>query len=282
MPWIKHGYLLENRPNFALDPLFHAGAYYVQDSSSMILWQFLSDLNRENQLVLDTCAAPGGKSTLLLDWLDNKGFLIANEIDKKRTRILNENILKWGKTNVATTSLSTSYFETSSCEFDLVVVDAPCSGEGMFRKDEHARIQWNEDLVDHCSIIQENILDDVSEIIGNGGHLIYSTCTTNPRENETQIQRLLSTNVFELDLTTIDSFSNHIIPLHGSAMIPTEIHQIEVDKDNALKFLRKETISLRAETGWHLIRYQGVALGWVKVLPNRVNNYYPQWLRLRI
>jgi 16S rRNA C967 or C1407 C5-methylase (RsmB/RsmF family) len=213
IPWCENGYFLDNRPVFALDPLFHTGAFYVQDSSSMILRSVLERLHLEKKelSVLDACAAPGGKSTLILDYLDGEGFLIANEIDGKRNDILEENITKWGFSNVAITRQSTSNFsELKSC-FDLVVVDAPCSGEGMFRKDQYAIKQWNESLINQCVQSQQIIVEDLTPAIKQGGYLIYCTCTSNLLENEDQIIRLIKGGEYELATPDLDDYSDEII-----------------------------------------------------------------------
>jgi 16S rRNA C967 or C1407 C5-methylase (RsmB/RsmF family)/NOL1/NOP2/fmu family ribosome biogenesis protein len=392
IPWAQGATLLKERPNFALDPFFHAGAYYVQDASSMMLEAVLQKLSfKRDGIALDLCAAPGGKSTILIDQLADNGFLVANEVDASRNAVLRENLLKWGRFNHAITSLEASSFYKAGAQFDLILIDAPCSGEGMFRKDPFAIEQWNSGLIASCAQTQESILSDILPTLNEGGLLVYCTCTMNTRENEAQIERLLQTGVCELALPDLSEFASYIveaqlsndtpcgyyllpgislgeglfisvlrksttadefqgkadhklqltdvpdglkrgfprpfwehgmtwtwrdeihfttasaalhwglffkrvglpvaqlkgkdwIPLHGLAMFGSENPGLELNKEDALRFLRKESISLRPETavGWQMVSYQGVALGWVKVLPNRINNYYPQALRLRI
>lgn len=212
VPWHPHGYILPERPVFALDPMFHAGAYYVQDSSSMILSQIIKTLELPaHPLCLDACAAPGGKSTIILDTLQGQGFLLANEIDPKRQRILQENLMKWGHANYATTSVSIDRFHDTA-RFDLILVDAPCSGEGMFRKDAFAQKQWNEKLVAQCAYTQRSILDDATPLLNEGGWLIYATCTMNPQENEAQIIRLLDSGDYELATPSLP-FKEHVVTI---------------------------------------------------------------------
>ncbi len=182
--WCPHANYLSFRPSFTLDPLFHAGIYYVQEASSMILYHILSSLEFvENPIVLDLCAAPGGKSTLILDYLAGKGLLVANEVIKSRANILEENIVKWGYNNAVVTNNDPKDFSKIKAFFDVVVVDAPCSGEGMFRKDEAAINEWSEDHINHCAMRQQRIVHDVIPALKEGGYLIYSTCTFNNEEN---------------------------------------------------------------------------------------------------
>ncbi|MBI1307334.1 MAG: RNA methyltransferase [Bacteroidetes bacterium] len=191
--WTKWGRFLEQRPVFALDPLFHAGAYYVQESSSMFLEEAFNQLSLpENPTVLDLCAAPGGKSTHLLSLMNGKGLLISNEVIKTRNSILRENITRWGFANVLVSRNEAHEFASTDFQFDLIVVDAPCSGEGMFRKDPHSRTEWSEDNVNLCSLRQQKIIAEIWPSVAPGGYLIYSTCTFNPAENEAQINRLIS------------------------------------------------------------------------------------------
>jgi len=220
VPWNENGYLLPERPAFSQDPLFHAGSYYVQDSSSMILSAVLKRLVLpENPLCLDACAAPGGKSTLVLDHLNGQGFLIANEIDEKRQSVLQENLLKWGRANHACSSLATSSFKNYDLRFDLAVVDAPCSGEGMFRKDSFAVEQWNEGLVASCTLTQREILDDLKEVIKEDGFLIYSTCTMNPHENEEQVIRLLESGDFSLATPPLAAYEEFLHTIWHNAEV---------------------------------------------------------------
>lgn len=390
VPWASNGFLLPERPAFYLDPLFHAGSYYVQDSSSMMLEYVLSQIEFENTdlLALDLCASPGGKSTIIADFLSNKGFLIANEIDGKRNAILRENLLKWGSTNQGVTQLSSDKYADLGPIFDLVVVDAPCSGEGMFRKDDFAIKQWSPQLVDQCALTQRGILQNISESVRSGGYLIYSTCTTNTQENEEQIAQLLN-NGFELKLPKVSAWEEYIvpanhngstvgyyllpgistgeglfisvlqktastpsyknkrpflsdrfdsnpvqqystigfesqwtkgreifgydyghellqrlpstipfktlgiplleakgrdyIPAHGLAMHPNCQAIVDLSLDDALNYLRKERISAASKSvnKWMTVGYEEVVLGWVKQVPGRWNNYYPQHYRLR-
>ncbi len=193
IPWTSHGYFLTERPSFTLDPLFHAGAYYVQEASSMFIEHILHCINAPRDGVyLDLAAAPGGKSTLLSSYLGQIGFLVANEVLKPRASILKENIIKWGLGNTLVTQNDPDHFERLKGFFDLVLVDAPCSGEGMFRRDLQARSEWSTDHVNFCAARQERILDKAGALVKGGGYLIYSTCTFNERENEEMIKFLVS------------------------------------------------------------------------------------------
>jgi 16S rRNA C967 or C1407 C5-methylase (RsmB/RsmF family)/NOL1/NOP2/fmu family ribosome biogenesis protein len=193
VPWCGSGRYLDERPVFTLDPCFHAGAYYVQEASSMLLeqaWKACGPFPPDT-VALDLCAAPGGKSTHLAALLPEEALLVCNEPVRARQGALMENLWKWGRADVIITGSLPGAFLPLGAFFDLIVVDAPCSGEGMFRKDAFARAQWNEKLVEHCAILQREILEVAWELLRPGGHLIYSTCTWEKRENEEHIQRLI-------------------------------------------------------------------------------------------
>lgn len=193
VPWNEDGYFLEERPSFTLDPLFHAGCYYVQEASSMFIRHILKSIEAPRDgIYLDLAAAPGGKSTLLSSYLGNNGFLVANEVIKPRANILKENIIKWGIGNTLVTQNDPEHFGDLAGFFDLVLVDAPCSGEGMFRKDPDARSEWSPDHVALCAARQERIMDRTGSLVKGGGYLIYSTCTFNERENEEMIRFIIS------------------------------------------------------------------------------------------
>ncbi len=186
VPWCPTGYYLTQKPLYTLDPLFHAGCFYPQEASSMVLdWlvRHVCDLP-ERPVVLDLCGAPGGKSTLLASILDGQGLLVANEVIKSRASILAENVSKWGFANCVVTRSDPSKFTGLNSMFDLMVVDAPCSGEGMFRKDDRAIEEWSAANAQMCALRQQRILTDAWPALKLGGCLVYSTCTFNPSENE--------------------------------------------------------------------------------------------------
>ncbi len=182
--WCPTGFYLPERPVFTLDPLLHAGAYYVQDASSMIYREVIARLVDRPVTLLDMCAAPGGKTTAMIDALPDGSRVVANEYIGKRAVILKENLTKWGYPLATVTNRDTSFFARSGGAFDVVAVDAPCSGEGMMRKDEDARAQWCPELIEQCAALQRKIVADAAQVVRPGGYLIYSTCTFNRRENE--------------------------------------------------------------------------------------------------
>ena len=184
--WSEYGYYLSERPVFTLDPLIHAGTYYVQEAASMFIEQAISQLLKtsENLNVLDLCAAPGGKSTHLLSLLPESSMLVANEIIRSRANILHENVCKWGYPNAVVTNNAPKDFVRLGGFFDVILVDAPCSGEGMFRKDPDSVNEWSENNVQLCAERQRKILADVWPALKDGGLLIYSTCTYNRKEDE--------------------------------------------------------------------------------------------------
>ena len=187
VPWCNTGFYLSERPSFTLDPLFHAGCYYVQEASSMFLEQMIKtvypDHTTANYKVLDLCAAPGGK-TMHLSALFPEGLIVSNEVIKTRSGILTENAVKWGKENIMVTSNDAGDFKPLQGYFDMIVIDAPCSGSGMFRKDPHAIEAWSLQNVSHCSKRQQRIIDDVWPALKENGILVYATCSYSVEENE--------------------------------------------------------------------------------------------------
>ena len=399
VPWNASGYYLSARPSFTTDPLFHGGAYYVQEASSMFLEEAIkqsTDLSQPLK-ILDLCAAPGGKSTLIQSLISDKSLLVSNEVIKTRVTILAENITKWGAANVIVTNNDPKDFQRLPNYFDLVVVDAPCSGSGLFRKDPKAIEEWSEQNVELCSQRQQRILADILPSLKDGGILIYSTCSYSTKEDEEicdwlvkdcqlstiQYQLKKEWNIVETNSPESNAFGdrfypdqlrgegffiagfkkplseessayeskskgkserlspkemevvkpwlkngddfffikqqeeviampihleryladiqwalyikkagvklgtiirNELIPDHElaiSTIIQTNIPAIEVDKETALNYLRRNEIKLGIDIkGWALITHQLLPLGWVKVLPNRVNNYYPKEWRI--
>lgn len=186
VPWCADGVYLDSRPKFTLDPLLHAGAYYVQEASSMFLAHVVRTLlpNDKPLVALDACAAPGGKSTLLHSTLPADSLVVSNEYVRARAHVLAENIAKWGYRNAVVTNNAVGDFGRERDMFDLIVVDAPCSGEGMFRKEPEALKQWSMRNVIQCAERQRQILTDVMPALKEGGLLVYSTCTFNRHEDE--------------------------------------------------------------------------------------------------
>lgn len=397
VPWHPHGNYLKERPVFTLDPSFHAGAYYVQEASSMFLYEALRqrvDFSRPLK-ILDLCAAPGGKSTLLASMMDNKGLLVANETIRPRLNALRENMEKWGYSNVAITSAEVSEFEALEDWFDVVLVDAPCSGEGLFRKDPKAVSEWSPGQVTICAARQKHILASAVKCLAPGGIMVFSTCTYNAAENgdnvawlSTQFElavlpleipmdwgieargggyqffphrlrgegfylavfqkpggseakkqavsgfrsltplpksqiheatrwlaedakaKLFQTNTgtilalpaaLENDFLVLDKLlkikwfgtvigtfkGQHFIPDHAlalSLMAAATLPRLELNLEQALRYLKKETFDLPTGTGtgWMLVGYKSLNLGWIKALPNRMNNYLPAERRIRM
>lgn len=390
--WSESGYYLDEKRVFTLDPLFHAGAYYVQEASSMFLEQFLKTISlRDNAFVLDLCASPGGKSTHLLNLLKSTQLLVSNEVIKSRVAALKENLIKWGRENVVITQNDSQDFDEVKDFFDLVVVDAPCSGEGMFRKDHNAINEWSLENVEICYKRQRRILSEITDSVKDGGYLIYSTCTYNQQEDEENIKWFLAnydyeevklqhnfTGVMDCEYgyklmphliegegfyicclrkkgsnenyeffkskhsnlddfkmahelkdyirtdtelnfyafkdvvkalnpyhkTAVDYLSKRLsvitagldiaellknkqaIPSHSLAMaciVNTEIFEpVALDKESALKFLKKELNDIDCDNGTHLASYEGISLGFFKKIQNRINNNYPQEWRIRM
>ncbi|HET6244746.1 MAG: rRNA methyltransferase [Bacteroidetes bacterium] len=404
IPWCKDGYYLATRPVFTIDPVFQAGGYYVQEASSMFLEQVIThlELKQRNITVLDLSAAPGGKSTHLLSLLSKESLLVANEVIKSRVSVLEENIVKWGCSNFVITNNDPSDFTELTGFFDVILVDAPCSGEGMFRKDKQASKHWNPSNVDLCVSRQNRIINDILPALKPDGYLIYSTCTWNEQENENNIKNIVGSNdlssvriplqkqwgvvetktdvdneliysyrfyphklngegffisclkkagindevygkkikksqipfasvkdknviakwltypdnfefliineqLFAIKKTYFENFlqlkgslylksaglnmgkviRDELIPSHDLALsveIASDVPFIELDLKQAIDYLRKVDIVLETSTmqGWVIVKYKGLSLGWVKVLKNRINNYFPKELRIRM
>lgn len=179
---------MDSRPVFTLDPRFHAGAYYVQEAGSMYLEKVIAEHIKNNQIVVDLCAAPGGKSTHLANLISKDSLLICNEAMPARANILHENMCKWGRSEVMVCNNSAKDFGKLGAFADIIVADLPCSGEGMFRKDEQAVKDWSLEAVDHCAERQREIVSDVWDALKEDGIFIYSTCTFNRKENEENVQ----------------------------------------------------------------------------------------------
>ena len=398
VPWCPDGYYLDTRPSFTFDPLFHAGCYYVQEASSMFIGHILKFIKPDGEPVriLDLCAAPGGKSTLINSAMNPDDLLVANEIIKTRVPVLGDNLSRWGTANTIVTNNDPKDFTRLKSFFDIILVDAPCSGSGMFRKDPAAMNEWSDANVELCHQRQERILADIYPCLKEGGHLIYSTCSYSHQENEDILDWLCDT--FELESLQIpiykewgivetqsitqkawgyrfypeqvkgeglfaaclrktgDSgellgfknkeqqklvakeidlikgyinnptefyyfkanddwmaiYRQHIESLNilqrnlyikksgvrigklaGKDLIPDHelalsiiinkdaVLQTELDKDQAIQYLRRENIDITtADKGWSLMNFEGQPLGWAKLLPNRINNYYPKEIRI--
>ena len=324
VPWCPDAFYLKERPAFTFDPLLHAGAYYVQEASSMYVAPLLLPQRGENNplLALDLCAAPGGKSTLLQSLLPEGSLLISNEPVAKRAQVLAENMQKWmtGLPESAPQSIVTQNFPAefgalTGC-VDVLLTDVPCSGEGMFRKDEDARREWSLQNVSMCQQRQRDILQDIWHVLKPGGLLIYSTCTFNRYEDED------NTRYFCDELGGFCIMERHFLPgrdrgegfyvaairkageyeesspealqdaakkvrrtlktLYDSANAPQpEGPRIELGYAEALQYLPREALRVEAPRGPVTLCYRGLILGSGKGVGNRINNLYPEAWRIR-
>ena len=395
IPWTGLGYYLSERPSFTFDPLFHAGTYYVQEASSMFLEQALKqtvDLSKPIK-VLDLCAAPGGKSTHIQSLISKDSLLVCNEVIRSRANVLKDNIIKWGCGNVVVTNNDPKDFSKLENYFDVIVIDAPCSGSGLFRRDPGAIEEWSENNVQLCSQRQQRILADVWPALKLGGIIIYSTCSYSKEEDEAILDWMMGELVVDSCPLSVDSlwgivsvqsaegaygyrfwpdkvkgegffiacfkkkageddstfrykkkteqaskkeiefiekwmkidslafvkyfntvyawaeqhvkdFSflleqlrviysgilvgelmrDKLVPDHALAMsniIVEAIPRFELDYEQAILYLQRKDLKLEIEAkGWQLVTYKQHPLGWVNVLPNRINNYYPKELRI--
>jgi 16S rRNA C967 or C1407 C5-methylase (RsmB/RsmF family)/NOL1/NOP2/fmu family ribosome biogenesis protein len=197
VPWCATGHYLSTRPSFITDPAWHAGRYYVQEASSMFVEQAFLQHAPGATRVLDACAAPGGKSTHLQALMGPGSLLVSNEVIRTRVGILSENLQRWGGSNTVVTSADPREFSGLNGFFDLVLVDAPCSGSGLFRREPEAIKEWSPEQVELCGARQQRILSDLSGTLMDGGLLIYSTCAYSPREDEKMVDWLVDAQGFE-------------------------------------------------------------------------------------
>lgn len=216
IPWSAAGHYLEQRLTFTFDPLFHAGCYYVQEASSMFVEQALKRyLPAAPVVMLDLCAAPGGKSTHARSVLPQGSLLVANEVVRNRSQILAENLTKWGHPDVVVTNNDPADFTPLTSFFDVILTDVPCSGEGMFRKDPNAVEEWSPENVTLCWQRQQRILSDIWPCLRPGGMLIYSTCTYNTKENEENVRWMceeFGAEVLGLDVPDSWNITGNLLP----------------------------------------------------------------------
>lgn len=251
IPWCDTGFYLDQRPVFTLDPSFHAGAYYVQEASSMFLEQAFQqciDLSKKIN-VLDLCAAPGGKSTHIASLISTDSLLVSNEVINTRASILSENIQKWGSSNNVVTNSDPEVFSDLPGLFDVIVVDAPCSGEGLFRKDPSAIKEWSPENVVLCAGRQRRIVGDAWPALKEGGVLVYSTCTYSEQENEENLQWLRDQHdveflsikldpawgVQEIDRDRIKGYRFFPHLINGEGFFLSVIRKLESSKTQSLR-----------------------------------------------
>ena len=323
VPWCRHGYYLEKRPNFTFDPLFHAGCYYVQEAASMFLDEVLQQhLPTDGRPVaaLDLCAAPGGKSTLMLSALPEGSTLCSNEPVRQRASVLRENIAKWGYAGCTVANSYPKDIRKTGQRFDVILCDVPCSGEGMFRKDEATVREWSPQNVERCWRLQRDIVADAWACLNDGGLLVYSTCTFNTKENEENIrwiQEEFDAEVLPVDTrpewnvtgSLLDGFTAPVYRFipgisrgeglfmcarrkrgHLRATAPSypptsapSYPRTPLDYPQAMAYLRGEAIVLPANTprGIVEVTFEGFTLGQVKNIGTRANNLYPKEWRIK-
>ena len=338
VPWCEEGYYLEGRPQFTFDPLFHAGCYYVQEAASMFVTHVLrslfpdlsacvpsetSDQRPGALFTLDLCAAPGGKSTAMRSVLPADSILVSNEPIANRAQILLENITKWGWPNCIVTNSYPKDFRKAKTQYDVILCDVPCSGEGMFRKDPATIGEWSLQNVEKCWRLQREIVDDAWACLKPGGLLIYGTCTFNTKENEENVRWIRDTfdaEILEIPtdpswhitgslLAGFDAPVYRFIPgitrseglfmavlrkkcnsgpgpsikILKAETAEGEFPKVEIDYQEALRYLRGEALVLPPETprGIVTVTYKGFALGPAKNIGNRANNLYPKAWRIK-
>lgn len=263
VPWSEFGFYLKQRPSFTFDPLFHAGCYYVQEASSMFLEQALKQLADISKpiKVLDVSAAPGGKSTHIQSLLSADSLLVCNEVIKSRCNILVDNIIKWGCGNVVVTNNDPAAFKKLCGYFDVLVVDAPCSGSGLFRKDPQAIDEWSVNNVALCSSRQQRIVADVLPALKENGILIYSTCSYSKEENEDisdwlveelemenmKLQVDACWNIVESKSLKTNSFGYRFYPdkVNGEGFFISCFRKTSEEKESGLKSAKVEKASAK-------------------------------------
>lgn len=326
VPWCREGFYLSGRPPFTMDPLLHAGAYYVQEASSMYLAEILrrhcADILADTPLqALDLCAAPGGKSTLVAGLLPEGSTLLCNEPMAKRAQVLSENVQKWTRMRegrypvrcIVTQQMPADFARFTDC-FDLIVTDVPCSGEGMFRKDEEAVRGWSPEAVMRCSALQREIVETVWPTLREGALLVYSTCTFNRFEDEDNVRWIcehLGGTLLEerhflpgrdrgegfyiaavrkgVEASSQEVRERQPLPsvrtmrvLYDSDEAPLcDGNCVALSYDDALHYLRGEALRLEAPRGPVTLTYAGLPLGEGKSVGSRINNLYPAPWRIR-
>ena len=223
-----NGFFLKSRPQFTTDPLFHLGQYYPQESSSMVIGSVVRQIAEQQniKMVLDLCAAPGGKTILLHENLDKNSVLYANEIHPKRNQVLQENLMKWGVTNAVVLQSDVTQIKGDE-RWDLILLDAPCSGEGLFRKDPNARSEWTPEQVIKCAGIQKTLVQEAYRLLAPGGVLIYSTCTFSEEENQ------------DIVSMCIEDFGMHG---YQPLVMPKEANHIQIEGVSAWRFLPHQSM----------------------------------------
>ena len=220
IPWEANGYYLSAESSAGSHPLHEAGAYYLQEPSAMIPARVLSPMPGER--VLDLCAAPGGKSTQLATLLGLDGLLVCNEPIPSRAQVLSRNVERMGIGNALVVCADPSRLESQwPCAFDAILTDAPCSGEGMFRRHPETRLEWTADSPAGCAARQQRILESAIAMLKPGGRLVYSTCTLSPEENEQTVERLQKSHP---ELTPVD-FS---IPIGQGQMLRSRAGMLRI------------------------------------------------------
>ena len=302
VPWCRNGYYLPTRPNFTFDPLLHAGCYYVQEASSMFLDEVLRQHMPQGSplMALDLCAAPGGKSTLLRAALPVGSTLFSNEPNPKRASILAENMAKWCADGCIVTNNYPRDYRKAKLKFDLVLCDVPCSGEGMFRKDEATIGEWSPENVEKCWQLQREIVADAWQCLSDGGLMVYSTCTLNTQENEENIRWMME-ELGAKPLPVATQADWHItgsllpgfeapvyrfIPglTRGEGLFMAVVRRpTPLTYPQAISYLRREALVLPPDTPRGIIdvSYRGHVLGQVKNIGSRANNLYPKEWRIK-
>ncbi len=222
------GFFLKSRPQFTTDPLFHLGRYYPQESSSMVIGSLVRQIagQRNVNMVLDLCAAPGGKTILLYENLNKDSVIYANEIHPKRNQVLQENLMKWGCTNVVVLQSDVTQIKGDE-RWDLILLDAPCSGEGLFRKDPGSRSEWTPEQVIKCAGIQSTLVHEAYRLLAPGGVLIYSTCTFSESENQ------------DIVSMCVQDFGMHG---YQTLIMPKEANHIQIEGVSAWRFLPHQSM----------------------------------------
>ena len=304
VPWCREGYYLPRRPNFTMDPLLHAGCYYVQEAGSMFVSHVLRQYVHQPVTMLDLCAAPGGKSTAAIASLPEGSVLTANEPIRQRANILSENIQKWGYPGCTVTNRYPKDFRKEGRRFDVILCDVPCSGEGMFRRDEATIGEWSMKNVEQCWRLQRDIVSDAWECLNDGGLLIYSTCTFNTKENEENVSWIIGqfgAQVLPVETqpewnitgSLLDGFTEPVyrfIPgitrsegLFMCVMRKPTPAPIPLTYPQAIAYLRGEALTLPddAPRGIVEVSFMGHTLGQVKNIGTRANNLYPKEWRIK-
>ncbi len=282
--WASNAFFLNQRPNFSLDPLWHSGAYYVQEASSMFLEQVFKQIDTSSpRLILDLCAAPGGKSTHINSLIGENDLLVSNELIRSRVSVLHENLTKWGMQNHIISNNDPKHFGSLTGFFDVVVIDAPCSGEGLFRREPESAKEWSIENAQLCSARQRRIFTDSLNCLKEDGYLIYSTCTFNPEENEKNVAWLCEEHDYEsIRIPIVHNWNINEVEYRNTYAYQFLPHKVDGEGFFVALLQKKsqtKSISLPKKQASIFNKTKNIPNDWLKTLDNKLMFQHNEWVK---